>query len=127
MIARPAPDLPTAGPWAFEPKFDGLRALATADRGRVRLHSRQHRPLTHHFPEIVAAIADRFAGHVVLDGELVICRAGGLHFMALQRRLTNARRAAAGAPVADQVLNPPQLHSLRPVGRAFLGRPPCRK
>ncbi|GAA1194960.1 hypothetical protein GCM10009608_32990 [Pseudonocardia alaniniphila] len=105
MVARPAPDLPTAGPWAFEPKFDGFRALATADRGRVRLHSRQHRPLTRYFPEIVAAIADRFAGHVVLDGELVICRAGGLDFMALQRRLTNARRAAAETPATFVVFD----------------------
>jgi ATP-dependent DNA ligase len=94
MVARPAPDLPTAGPWAFEPKLDGFRAIATADRRRVRLHSRQNRPLTRYFPEIVAAIADRFAGHIVLDGELVVCRTAGLDFMALQRRLTDTRHAA---------------------------------
>ncbi|WP_433557689.1 hypothetical protein ACQPWY_02240 [Pseudonocardia xinjiangensis] len=40
MVARPAPNLPTAGPWAFEPKFDGFRAIATADQRQVRLHSR---------------------------------------------------------------------------------------
>jgi ATP-dependent DNA ligase len=64
----------------------------------VRLHSRQNRPLTRYFPEIIAAIAARFAGHVVLDGELVVCQEGGLDFMALQRRLTAPRRAAAEAP-----------------------------
>jgi hypothetical protein len=109
MVARPAPDLPTAGPWAFEPKFDGFRAIATADRRRVRLHSRQNRPLTRYFPEIitaiVTAIAARFAGHVVLDGELVVCGAGGLDFMALQRRLTAARRAAAEAPATFVVFD----------------------
>jgi ATP-dependent DNA ligase len=94
MVARPASDLPTAGPWAFEPKFDGFRAIATADRRRVRLRSRQNRSLTRYFPEIVAAIAGRFAGHIVLDGELVVCRTAGLDFMALQRRLTDARHAA---------------------------------
>jgi ATP-dependent DNA ligase len=96
MVARPASDLPTAGPWAFEPKFDGFRAIATADRRRVRLRSRQNRnrPLTRYFPEIVAAIADRFGGHIVLDGGLVVCRTAGLDFMALQRRLTAARDAA---------------------------------
>jgi ATP-dependent DNA ligase len=94
MVARPASDLPTAGPWAFEPKFDGFRAIATADRRRVRLRSRQNRSLTPYFPEIVAAIADRFAGQIVLDGELVVCRTVGLDFMALQRRLTDARHGA---------------------------------
>ncbi|WP_425566922.1 hypothetical protein [Pseudonocardia yunnanensis] len=90
--------MPTAGPWAFEPKFDGFRAIATADRRRVRLHSRQNRPLTRYFPEIVSAIADQFAGHVVLDGELVVCRTAGLDFMALQRRLTATRHAATEMP-----------------------------
>jgi len=105
MVARPATNLPTAGPWAFEPKFDGFRAIATADRRRVRLHSRQNRPLTRYFPEIVAAIAGQFAGHVVLDGELVVCRTAGLDFTALQSRLTAARRAATEAPATFVVFD----------------------
>jgi ATP-dependent DNA ligase len=105
MVARPATKLPTAGPWAFEPKFDGFRAIATADRRRVRLHSRQNRPLTRYFPEIVAAIADQFTGHIVLDGELVVCRTAGLDFMALQRRFTAARRAAIEAPATFLVFD----------------------
>jgi ATP dependent DNA ligase domain len=98
IIARPTPDLPIAGPWAFEPKFDGFRAIATTDRGRVRLYSRQYRPLTRCFPEIVAAIAEQFGGHVVLDGELVVCPAGRLDFMALQRRLKISRFMVRNMP-----------------------------
>ena len=93
-------------PMGVEPKFDGFRAIATADRRRVRLHSRQNRPLTRYFPEIVAAIADRFAGHIVLDGELVVCRTAGLDFMALQRRLTDTRHAADSARHLRRIRRP---------------------
>ncbi|GAA3061614.1 hypothetical protein GCM10010464_27420 [Pseudonocardia yunnanensis] len=56
MVARSASDLPTTGPWAFEPRLDGFRAIATADRRRVRLHSRQNRPLTRY---VIAATLGR--------------------------------------------------------------------
>src|ERR1700754_2611507 len=97
MVAREAATLPTRGPWAYEPKLDGFRALAIGEGGRVRLQPRQQRPLTEFFPEIVEALAQRFRGEVVLDGELVVCGPGGLDFMALQRRLTGSRRPAADA------------------------------
>ncbi|GAA3061893.1 ATP-dependent DNA ligase [Pseudonocardia yunnanensis] len=71
----------------------------------MRLHSRQHRPLTRYFPEIVDGIAERFGGHVVLDGELVVCRADGLDFMALQHRLADPPHATAEAPATFVVFD----------------------
>jgi ATP-dependent DNA ligase len=101
MVARSAPELPSTGPWAFEPKLDGFRVLAVVDGGRARLQSRQQRPLTRYFPEIVEALRQQFGGEVVLDGELVVCGPNGqLDFMALQRRLTGARSAAADGPAS---------------------------
>jgi ATP-dependent DNA ligase len=60
--------------------------------GRARLLSRQHRPLTRYFPEVVAALGEHFAGDVVLDGELVVVGANGrLDFPALTRHIVGAR------------------------------------
>ena len=60
MTARPAPQLPDeqhSDGYTFEPKLDGWRCLAFHRLdGAVALQSRQHKPLTPYFPEIVAAI-----------------------------------------------------------------------
>jgi ATP-dependent DNA ligase len=98
MTARSSPDLPAGdGRWAYEPKFDGFRCLAFCrPRGRPSLQSRQQRPLTRFFPEVVAALQKQLGHGMVLDGELVICVDGRLDFAALQDRLRGARRSAAG-------------------------------
>jgi hypothetical protein len=44
------------------------RVLAIVDGRRVRLQSRQQRPLARYFPEIVEALREWFVGEVVLDG-----------------------------------------------------------
>src|SRR5215207_8438209 len=102
MTARTAAELRTSdGRWAYEPKMDGFRCAAYRQpRGKVTLHSRQQRPLTRYFPEVVAALQEQLIGEVVLDGELVACTAGRLDFAALQRRLHagRARRLAAESP-----------------------------
>jgi ATP-dependent DNA ligase len=79
------------------------RCLAVVTGGRARLQSRQQRPLTRYFPEIVAALGEHFSD-VVLDGELVVCRDGRLDFTALQRRLASPR-AAAEAPASFLVFD----------------------
>src|SRR5438270_14095415 len=91
MVARPAAELPTGIGWALEPKLDGARGLAVVAGGRARLQSRQLRPLTRYFPEIVAALEETFAD-VVLDGELCVCGPNGLNFAELTRRIAGARR-----------------------------------
>jgi ATP-dependent DNA ligase len=102
MTARPAAELPTSeGRSAYEPKMDGFRCAAYRQpHGKVTLQSRQQRPLTRYFPEVVAALQEQLTGGVVLDGELVVCTDGRLDFAALQRRLHTgrARRLAAEAP-----------------------------
>lgn len=107
-----APMLATAGSvadiaepeqWAFEMKWDGIRALAHLDGGGLVLRSRNGIDLTPAYPEL-AALADlveksvRDAGPVVLDGEIVaLDEAGRPDFGLLQRRmgLTKPREIAA--------------------------------
>ncbi|HWM05237.1 MAG TPA: hypothetical protein VNP92_23100 [Actinophytocola sp.] len=98
MLAATAEAVPEGAPgaWAYEPKFDGFRCLALSSGGRVVLQSRQGRPLTRYFPEVVEAVRDLRAD-VVLDGELVLWRQGRLDFERLQRRLAGGRRAGVDA------------------------------
>ena len=72
QLARSRSTLPDGDGWAYEPKFDGFRAIAFVDGDRVELQSRNGRELTRYFPEL------RFpAGRYVLDGEIVIEGDGG--------------------------------------------------
>src|SRR6185312_15888417 len=67
QLARPRAKLPEGEGWAYEPKWDGFRAIAFVDGADVHLQSRNGRPLTRYFPEL--AFPDT---RVVLDGEIVI-------------------------------------------------------
>ena len=85
MLARLERDLPVGEGLRYEPKWDGFRCLAFCSGGDVVLQSRNDRPLTRYFPEVVAGLAA--LGDVVLDGELVITRSGRADFPALLARL----------------------------------------
>jgi ATP-dependent DNA ligase len=67
QLARSARELPTGEGWAYEPKYDGFRAIVFVDGDTVEIQSRSGRPLGRYFPELTFA-----AGHHVLDGEIVI-------------------------------------------------------
>ncbi|HVE68986.1 MAG TPA: ATP-dependent DNA ligase [Solirubrobacteraceae bacterium] len=84
QLARPRKTLPEDDGWAFEPKYDGFRALAFVDGDEVYLQSRGKRPLRRYFPELTFP-----AGRYVLDGEIVVGDPDGLRqdFGALQQRL----------------------------------------
>jgi ATP-dependent DNA ligase len=67
QLARSRASLPDGEGWAYEPKWDGFRAIVFVDGDEVELQSRNGRPLTRYFPEL------RFPpGRYVLDGEIVI-------------------------------------------------------
>ena len=70
--------------WAYEPKWDGFRAVAWSDEGR--LDSRNQRPLLRYFPELQAAL-DQLPGGTVVDGEVVVVTGDTLDFDALQNRI----------------------------------------
>ncbi|MDT5192077.1 MAG: hypothetical protein QOI28_4328, partial [Mycobacterium sp.] len=53
MLAKPVPEIPP-GAW-YEPKWDGFRSICFRDGDEVELGSRNERPLTRYFPEVVAA------------------------------------------------------------------------
>ena len=74
--------------WAFEPKWDGFRAIATGGQGR--LDSRKQKPLLRYFPELVPMIEAIPEGTVV-DGEVLVVDRDHLAFDMLQARIHPAQ------------------------------------
>ena len=91
--------------WAFEVKWDGVRAVCHSEPGRMRLHSRNLLDITPRYPEV--GRLNRALSHhrAVLDGEIVALDAEGRpSFGALQRRMhvgseSAVRRLAKETPV----------------------------
>ncbi len=88
MLAKSVKELPR-GEMSFEPKWDGFRSIVFRDGAEVELGSRNERPLTRYFPELVEAAAASMPDRCVLDGEIVIPDAAGqrLDFEALLQRI----------------------------------------
>jgi ATP-dependent DNA ligase len=87
MLAKLADTLPTEGPFLYEPKWDGFRAIVFRGGADVFIQSRDLKPLDRYFPELHAAFLDALPPGCVLDGEIVIATPRGLDFDALQLRL----------------------------------------
>jgi ATP-dependent DNA ligase len=85
MLAKSVPSIPS-GAW-YEPKWDGFRSICFRDGDAVELGSRNERPLTRYFPEVVAAAIAELPDRCVIDGEIVVPTAHGLDFEALQQRI----------------------------------------
>jgi ATP-dependent DNA ligase len=81
----PVPDRP--GALLYEPKWDGFRCIVFRDGEEVELGSRNERPMTRYFPELVAAARAELPPRCVIDGEIVLARADRLDFDALQQRI----------------------------------------
>ena len=87
MLAKATDAVPEGDGWQFEPKWDGFRCIVFRDGGEIELGSRNERPLTRYFPELVAALLRELPDRCVVDGEVVVATAGGLDFDALQQRI----------------------------------------
>jgi ATP-dependent DNA ligase len=86
MLAKAATKLPT-GDLFYEPKWDGFRCVVFRDGDEVELGSRNERPLTRYFPEVVAAVRANLPEKCVVDGEIVVPRGDRLHFEDLLQRI----------------------------------------
>jgi bifunctional non-homologous end joining protein LigD len=102
MLATAVMSLPPGDGWAYEFKWDGVRALLdVSDRG-VRLTSRAGNDVSGGYPELVAQAAD--IGDALLDGEIVAFEHGRPSFQRLQTRMhlrtrAEVARAAVECPV----------------------------
>ena len=88
MLAAPAGNaVPTDPGLAFEPKWDGFRAIIFRSADRVVIQGRGGEDLAYAFPEAVEAMRRSLPDRVVVDGELVVIHDGRLDFAALGARL----------------------------------------
>ncbi|KWX22606.1 ATP-dependent DNA ligase [Mycolicibacterium wolinskyi] len=85
MLSKPVKNIPEG--MSYEPKWDGFRTICFRDGDDVEFGSRNERPMTRYFPELVAAAKAELPNRCVIDGEIVIATGDGLDFEALQLRL----------------------------------------
>lgn len=85
MLSKSVTDIPPGA--SYEPKWDGFRSICFRDGDEVELGSRNERPMTRYFPELVRAAVTELPERCVIDGEIVIATDGALDFEALQLRL----------------------------------------
>jgi bifunctional non-homologous end joining protein LigD len=99
MLATPG-GLPTSDVgWAYETKWDGVRAITFIEGGRIRMRSRNDKELAPSFPEFREIGLAMGARPCVLDGEIVVIGEGGTpDFGRLQHRL----HLASASAIANQ-------------------------
>lgn len=127
MLASPLPagrPLPSGPDWAFEVKWDGVRAIADTTRGELSLASRNEREITLAYPELERLSAVQGA---VLDGEIVAMAEGVPSFGALAERMhvrerTRARHLAEQAPVTYVVFDVLSLYGVDLIRMPFAER-----
>jgi ATP-dependent DNA ligase len=102
MLAKPVTDIPDG--CSYEPKWDGFRSIIFRDGAEVEIGSRNERPMTRYFPELVEAFRTELPERCVIDGEIVVAGAAGLDFDALQQRIhpaaTRVNMLAAATPAS---------------------------
>jgi bifunctional non-homologous end joining protein LigD len=103
MLATSISD-PFDGPdWLFEIKWDGYRAIAFLENGKVRLVSRNQNELTHRYPELKDLAKSVKAKTAILDGEVVALDEQGRPSFSLMQQRTGfrpgGRRGATNADV----------------------------
>jgi ATP-dependent DNA ligase len=94
MLAKLTRELPT-GNYLYEPKWDGFRAIVFRDGDDVEIGSRNEKPLTRYFPDLIDPILRNLPERAVVDGEIVIATEKGLDFDLLSLRIHPAASRVA--------------------------------
>jgi bifunctional non-homologous end joining protein LigD len=125
MLATPGP-LPSGAEWAYEFKWDGVRAIASVSGGVVRLHARSGAEITTAYPELAAL--GEVAGDVVLDGEIVsLDDRGRPSFTRLAERMhvrdaPRAQRLAVAQPITYMIFDLLSLYGADLTPQAYTER-----
>ena len=106
MLAKSVPAVPgptaAGGPFAYEPKWDGFRAIVLRDGDEVEILSRSGKSMTRYFPDVVDAVRAELPSRIIVDGEIVLARGSRLDFELLGQRIhpaaTRVKMLAEHAP-----------------------------
>ena len=105
MLAKAVSALPE-GDYAYEPKWDGFRSIIFRDGDDLEIGSRNEKPLTRYFPELVEVLKANLPPRCVVDGEIIMVDSSGrrLDFELLQQRIhpaaSRVKLLAAQTPAA---------------------------
>ncbi|WP_121032037.1 ATP-dependent DNA ligase [Terracoccus luteus] len=86
MLAKAVKGMPT-GELSYEPKWDGFRSIIFRDGDEVEIGSRNGKPMTRYFPEVVEAVRSNLPERCVVDGEIVVVVGERLEFEVLSQRI----------------------------------------
>ena len=106
MLAKASDHMPIGDGWLYEPKWDGFRCIVFRDGDQIELASRNERPFTRYFPELIAPLLAALPQRCVVDGEIVLPALddSGLDFDALLQRIhpaaSRVNRLAAETPAS---------------------------
>ncbi len=91
QLATLVDDVPTEGDWIYELKYDGYRAIATLDGGKVKIASRSGKDWTDHFSTVARALSRVRAKNAIFDGEVAYAAEDGrTDFQKLQNAMSGA-------------------------------------
>jgi bifunctional non-homologous end joining protein LigD len=129
MLARLADSVPRPDDdWAFEFKWDGIRAVAFCEGGSFRLMTRKQEDVTRRYPELRALATELGSRAAVLDGEIVALGRGGVpSFEQLQQRMgltaeAEVRRKMKEVPVIYMIFDVVYLEGHRLFDTPYLER-----
>jgi bifunctional non-homologous end joining protein LigD len=125
MLATPG-TLPPGPGWAYEFKWDGVRAVVYIGKAGVRILSRNERDATASYPDVAAAMGVLGGRPMILDGEIVALNdRGHPSFARLQRRMnvrTPTDALVAGTPLTYHVFDVLALDGKRAITRPYAER-----
>jgi bifunctional non-homologous end joining protein LigD len=127
MLASPGTLPDDESDWSYEFKWDGVRALARIEGGRLRLHSRKGNDITVSYPELRQLGEELGSTQAWLDGEIVALRDGRPSFPVLQQRMhvhndRQARSLANSIPVTYLIFDVLHLDGLSCVDLSYAER-----
>ena len=106
MLSKAAAQIPVGPDWHYEPKWDGFRCIVFRDGDEIELTSRNERPFTRYFPELLQPLKASLPQRCVVDGEIVLpaVNGEGLDFDALLQRIhpaeSRVQRLSVETPVS---------------------------
>ncbi|MGB5154769.1 MAG: non-homologous end-joining DNA ligase, partial [Candidatus Sulfotelmatobacter sp.] len=103
MLATPVDEPFDGAEWLFEIKWDGYRAIAFIDDGKLRLVSRNQNELTERFPELKDLPKFVRAKSAILDGEVVALDDEGRASFTLMQQRTGFRPGGRRGPAKAEV------------------------
>jgi bifunctional non-homologous end joining protein LigD len=104
MLATIAKESFSRSGWIYEPKLDGVRAIAYISRGRVKMFSRNALDLTAKYPPVRASL-EKQSGDLVLDGEVVALDKNGRPSFQLLQNIASHPKSAEKIPIVYYVFD----------------------